>query len=299
MLSGSGHGGRACVSLPWRLRSASNFIQSRSGHPAEWEDVFVAVYGLRWRELRDSCDTLVEWKKNFSFFDDSVRTKWDLPVLPKGPNPAPQQPPCGKRQCQRRDLRSCPSKHDEDGAGTVELDWGSRCKQFAFIVDCQPLQRVAAGLSPLLDSSLEQVIHGICNNLVAILDRGWTPPRLWHDPFLWYRRRHNVIAEHLVNYTIDEGRTWSKALEWPFPGMSITDCNLVAHSDGGTRAGRCSGLAWIVEAGCRADDGWTFLPIAMGGTYVSTPILSFSAEALALQECTLFVQRLLSHKRAR
>ena len=45
---------------PWRLRSASYLTQSTSGHPAEWEDVFVAVYGLRWREFRDSCNTLVE-----------------------------------------------------------------------------------------------------------------------------------------------------------------------------------------------------------------------------------------------
>ena len=74
---------------------------------------------------------------------------------------------------------------------------------------------------------------------------------------------------------------------------SEMQCNIVVHSDGGTRAGTCSATGWIVEVGVHDGCTWVFRPLVMAGTYISSPISSFHAEALALEECVLFVSRLL------
>ena len=110
---------------------------------------------------------------------------------------------------------------------------------------------------------------------------------------VWHKRELNVVADFLANYTMDIGRTWIRELEWPFPGKSLTSCNLVAHSDGGARAHSCSSAAWIVEAGILADGQWIFKPVAMAGTFMSQFISSFTAEAIALEECTRYLRNMV------
>ena len=38
---------------------------------------------------------------------------------------------------------------------------------------------------------------------------------------------------------------------------------------------------------------WTFKPIVLSGTYIESPISSFSVESLALEEATLCLKKLL------
>ena len=113
---------------------------------------------------------------------------------------------------------------------------------------------------------------------------------------VWHRRELNVVADFLANYTMDSGRTWIKEFDWPFPGRSVESCNLVAHSDGGARAHSCSASAWIIEAGIVIDGQWTFKPIALARTYTSSYMSSFTAEAIALEECTRFLRILVSER---
>ena len=105
----------------------------------------------------------------------------------------------------------------------------------------------------------------------------------------WRRREKNIVADFLVNYTMNMGRSWSETLPWPFPGASVEECNIAVHSDGGTRAESCSAAAWIVEVGYRGN----FAAYAMAGTYMSAPVSSFTAEAIALNEASAFVHNLL------
>ena len=100
---------------------------------------------------------------------------------------------------------------------------------------------LAHGSRPMFDR--------ISANLVAIIDAGWDPPQRRDDPVQWRRCERNKIADFLVNYTMDISQDWSKEFDWPFPGTSLDDCALLAHSDGGTRAHRCPASAWVVEVG--------------------------------------------------
>ena len=57
--------------------------------------------------------------------------------------------------------------------------------------------------------------------------------------------------------------------------------------------GKCSASAWIMEVGLLHNGSWDYKPLAMGGTFFSRPLSSFLAETLALEECTLFLKRIL------
>lgn len=59
----------------------------------------------------------------------------------------------------------------------------------------------------------------------------------------------------------------TKDSDWPFKTHSLEESNIVAHSDGGTRGGKCSAAAWIVEIGLLSKLVWNFHPLAMGGSY--------------------------------
>ena len=96
-----------------------------------------------------------------------------------------------------------------------------------------------------------------------------------------------------MNHTMNVQGTWFKTFPWPFEHHGLSDVNILMHSDGGARRDRCSASAWIVEVGTLSDHGWTFKPLAMSGTYFSVPLSSFTVETLALEECAMFVKRLL------
>ena len=164
---------------------------------------------------------------------------------------------------------------------------------FVFVVDCKPLYQVTCGHAQLTSPHLQAVFRRICGNLSAILAKGWRPPNIWSDPVMWHRREYNIIANYLANYTMDRKESWSEDFQMALPGGSLTNCQIVAHTDGGTRIAQCSATGWVVELGTQIRDEWQFFKIAMGGTYLTEPISSFTAESLASEECSVFVRRFI------
>ena len=132
------------------------------------------------------------------------------------------------------------------------------------------------------------------SNLSVILGEGWRPPREWEDPVVWHPRSSNVVADFLANYTMDIKESWSKTLEWPFEGCDLANCNIVVHSDGGTRARHCSAAAFVIEVGRIVEGRWCFKPLVLSGTYIEPPVSSFCAEVLALEESSLCLKHLLT-----
>eukprot|EP00959_Pyramimonas_sp_CCMP1952_P351902 7373109-Pyramimonas_sp.AAC.1 len=70
-------------------------------------------------------------------------------------------------------------------------------------------------------------------------------------------------------------------------------CNIICHSDGGARIGRCSAAAYTVEARVVKDCVFTTVVLAVGGLYMDCPVSSFLAEAIALEECASCARRLI------
>jgi len=68
---------------------------------------------------------------------------------------------------------------------------------------------------------------------------------------------------------------------------------MIIHAAGGTRAGRCSGSAWIVEVGALVTGAWSFKRLARGGKFLIEPMSSFLAETITLDEATYHIKRIL------
>ena len=284
--------------IPWKWRRVNNAAQSVVSHPVEWEDVFCEVYGAQWRQVRDACPSLQVWRANLEYFTNTVCQAWGLPELPARATTvsSPGLPPRAKKVRSAHAIADCPAQHSLAYAGH-HVEWGDLERRVAFVVDCQPVQRIAMGLLPLNDPASEQIFEGICDNLAKIIGAGWLPPQVWHDPVIWRKREHNLVADFLVNFTMDSQGSWSKHFDFPFPGVAFDSCNFIVYSDGGTRAQSCSATGWVIEVGRFVDEAWDFRPLVMSGRFFATPISSFQSEALALEECTLFLLKFLTCSR--
>ena len=74
----------------------------------------------------------------------------------------------------------------------------------------------------------------IVSSLVIMLDDGWRAPQEWALPMIWRPRARNVVADFLLNYTMDLDASWLEVFDWPFAGHCLDECNIVVHSEGGT-----------------------------------------------------------------
>ena len=149
-------------------------------------------------------------------------------------------------------------------------------------------------------------MHRITNNLVGLLDCGFLPNCIHLDPVIWQKRELNVIADHLVNHTMDVRKSWHQICTMPYPDISLRDANFLIHFDGGTRGNDCSAAAWILEARIHRERDIVEFPVAFCGKFVSPSVSSYVAEAMALESCTeIFLKLVLKlvteppHKRYR
>ena len=138
--------------------------------------------------------------------------------------------------------------------------------------------------------SLAPLLNRITRSFWDIVCCGWRPPRECDDMVLWHRRDWNIRADHLVNFTMDERKSWYQC--FPFEPADLERCNLTIHTDGGTRANSCSAAAWCIEAVVRRGQYETTTTLMIAGTNIATPISSFTAEALALEEAALAVTKI-------
>ena len=278
---------------PSYVRKRDECMHWTKGHHTEWEDVLVLAYGLAWRTFRDNFHTLNDWMGNLTHFVNTVCASWGLPAM-AAQETVPDLPlePATKRR-RLRTLDQCPPNHSHKNGATA-YSWHSCGRHFIFVVDCEPMQKVLCGYSPLAAPELTKVFERTVANVGSILGEGWLPPRPWEDPVQWQRRENNVIADFLVNYTMDAQMSWEKVFEWPFENHDLHECNFAVHSDGGTRMHRCSATGFIVEAGVLTAGLWCYKPLVMGGTYIPSPVSPFCTEILALEESSLCLKRLLT-----
>ena len=177
-----------------------------------------------------------------------------------------------------------PNSHGEGAVATV---WDGLSGRFHVVSDCKPLVEILNGHSLLLDMSLAPPLLRVTKHIAGIFDAGLRPCQLHRDPVEWHRREFNKKADHLVNHTMDQQRTWHEESKAP-PGVSLMNANFVMHFDGGIRGESCSAIAWILEAHSRHQGETAIFPVAMVGTVFSSAISSFLAELLALESCIVY-----------
>ena len=124
-----------------------------------------------------------------------------------------------------------------------------------------------------------------------MLALGWRLSTSLADPVVWARRDANIIADHLVNYTMDSQTDWTEDSR---NGLNAKDCSIVCHSDGGTRGQSCSGAAWFIEAVSCKNGRQQSDVLAMGGQFLEPAVSSFMAETIALDNAISVVFHMLT-----
>jgi hypothetical protein len=279
-------------------RRLDGHIHVGLGHRVEWEDVFVQAYGVHWRGKRDSCSTLAQWMACFPDFAHLLCKKFgmsafqyeggrsmiaDMTVVQMTDSPK-------RARIIYHPLEKLPTNH---GAYTPDFQWDSDSGHFCFVTDCKPLAGILNGHIALMSDDLAPILARVTASLFRLFESGWTPVKVIDDPVTWRKRDWNKIADYIVNYTMDVRRSWYQRFDSPWEGFTFREANLIIHQDGGTRVGNCSAAGWYMEARVvRERKAYTF-PLVMAGTFLETPVSSFLAEAIAIEESTRFVVKML------
>ena len=272
-------------------RAEEGLVHAGKGPRCEWEDVFSAAFGTNWRQLRDRCETFKQWQQYSYPFVASVCLNCGLPALGEPSAAAAVEGPARKKRRQTTHaLSEAPAAHGEICPHTK---WQADSQCFLFIVDCKPLADILGGHAPLLAQDLAAMFERMSSKLFSLLEAGWSMDEPTGDPVKWQRREYNQVADFLVNYTMDCQEDWFEDLRPEGQQINLWSSNFVCHSDGGTRQGSCSAAAWIVERVVLEDGRQVVQPFARGGTYLKTPVSSFLAEAVALDEGMSYLHRII------
>ena len=268
-------------------RSKQRIVHAGMGPRCEWEDVFCLAFGSTWRLKRDQCSTERQWLQLFPEFAGLVCKQWGLPLHDlQGALHSPETSPLLSRSKRQRrhdfDLANLPRLHGENCG---RLCWDRVAGSFVFIVDCKPVVDILCGRAPLLCSDLKPMYERMTTNLGRLLQSGRRPHELVGDPVLWQRRENNVIADYIVNHTMDRRESWNYTCD----GDTPIGANLVCHSDGGRRDESCAGAAWFVETLRDAHGMESCTPLAMRGIFISSSVSSFVAESIALDDAISYI----------
>ena len=65
--------------MPQAKRRRMGLQRSQAGRPAPgWENPFVVVWGIHWREQRSSCSSIQKWMAKFAEFTNALAAVWGL-----------------------------------------------------------------------------------------------------------------------------------------------------------------------------------------------------------------------------
>eukprot|EP00959_Pyramimonas_sp_CCMP1952_P020492 432495-Pyramimonas_sp.AAC.1 len=161
-------------------------------------------------------------------------------------------PPARRSRTNNHSLDDLPATH---GEGAPEMQWAGPERHFCFVTDCEPLANVINGETVLLNPDLLPLFTRVSDKLFGLVENGWMTSQPELNPAQWRRRCFNRIADHIANYTMDIQRSWCQKFTPPVDNVSVQKANYVMHTDGGTRANKCSSSAWYVEAHVQLPSG--------------------------------------------
>ena len=232
--------------------------------------------GVAWRAERDKHQDHKIWKSGRGQFVRKVCEKWQLPssihVESQAKGTPSKHVPEGRKH----------QDHDDVDMGALELKWQTETRRFCMVVDCQALQRIICGHTPLLNDNYRPLFSHATNNIMEVVRSGWLPTTNESDPVIWTRRDNNKLADYLCNWTMDVKKTsWRN--ERPKNPHCPGDSNVLVFSDGGTRP-ECSASAWVLGTTSCIDGNLQFTPMITAGIFFENPVKSFMAETVAFEQ---------------
>ena len=91
---------------------------------------------------------------------------------------------------------------------------------------------------------------------------------------------------------MDKGTSWHRNFQ---SEADVSQRNLVIQTDGGRREGQCAAAAWIIGAWTGNGNEGIFEPLVAHGTFLEATFFVFATEAIALDEASAEVARIMHH----
>ena len=166
-----------------------------------------------------------------------------------------------------------------------DLNWSGCSNRITFVVDCQILEHLFSGGSPLHDDAYRPVMLRVSRLMANLIRWGWLP-RTNATAFVeWRPREWNKGADFLCNFVMDHGMPIHSVDELAIGNGLAHGCNLQIHSDGGRRLGESSACAWTLYGYTYdvVDKTWRKDLWGKVGMPLPEELTSFAAEAIALE----------------
>jgi len=283
-----------------KRRKVEGLLQREQGSKSYWEDPLIHFMGLEWRAKRDSM-TWRDWSDQLQDFVAQACCRWNLPLgAGDGPDSEVAPPPQKKPRTQpggakdRLFFRGATPEADVILETVAPLlDWSRAAMNFAYVTDSKALHGVVCGYATLSEGKCETVAARIMDRLVDHFACKWTPPQIWKDPVQWMSRDYNKVADGLADLTMDNRRSWDKRFA---TALQLEEANLVIQTDGGLRED-CGAAAWVIGLWGIVGQRFCYQPLAAHGTYLEPGCTVFATEAIALDEASAEVHRLMRSMR--
>ena len=115
------------------------------------------------------------------------------------------------------------------------------------------------------DPKYDAIIMRILNRIVDHYMSQWTPPQVWDDLVQWLARCHNKVADGLADLAVDKRGTVHKVFD---TSLSMSECNVVAQTDGGVRSDDCAAAAWIIGLWGKKEEEYVYELWIAHGTFL-------------------------------
>ena len=272
-----------------RTRHAEGAQHSRRGRVrTSWEHPFTSALGIHWRAARDGCRDQREWMHGCDAFINRLCDQWRLPRLPTKSRIENDLPITVR-------LPMWVSLPPPTPTHPLDQHWGGMQARMWIQVDCRSVAELAAGRAVLQGDYHRPSFVRIARMLFSLAHCGWAPLRDELAFVLWSPREYNTVADHAVNASFDEGRSWEAGSRSDMQQAIRQHANLRICVDGGMRGNGTAAVGMVVYVARQDKDAqWQYEQIVRRGQLVGTASSAFGAETVALEWALEYLVKFLT-----
>ena len=235
-----------------------------------------------------------QWHRQQDEFIKHTCQRWDLPLCDASELHTDEGPvtklrrTCGEAKEKLVFRETVPATDELLDTAAGQVEWSQRRRCFIYITDCKSLQGILCGTYVCTDPQYEPLLTRVLNRFVDHFRCKWHPPQKWKDPVRWMPRAFNKVADGLTDHTMDRRSSWQHRYATT---QTLAEANIIIQTDGGLREEDCAAAGWII--GLWSVESELFEPFEVGGVFLENSCTVFMADALAIDEASAIVQRLL------
>ena len=266
-----------CLSTSWMRRREGVHHLQRGRQATAWENPFVEAFGLDWRTKLEDCKDRCSWMQHCNDFINSVCRRWGLPELPARPQ---------GRGCEAISIHLNAAVALPPSLCTHPIDQSRSAAhgRLWIQVDCRAVAELMSGRTILQSLEHRPLFVRAARSIFHLAGLGWLPLRGVDPYILWSPREYNIVADHAVNATLDEKRSWIVRSEQELTTAIRRKQNIRVCVDGGLRRdGQAAAGIAMFAAELGPDGRFAYTLLLRQGRLLDGVASAFTAEACALE----------------